>query len=226
MLKELNRFEKWYLSIGLAINLVIAYFSRSSFLSNLCSICSIFNAVYAAKGKISGYLFGFVATATYIFIAFSQRYYSEMIVNIAVFLITIYGFINWLNHRDERHNVIFQKISKKEIILSLLSQLLLFPVYYKIFAYFDNRLVLVSTINMCFTILAFYYNARISKLTFIILIIGGVFKSILWIVPVVEGDLTNVPILVSCFLYLICDLYGYLNWTKMEKLQKQVLKTE
>ncbi len=225
MWKELNRFEKGYLLIGLAINLVIAFMTKSSFLSILCSICSIFNAVYAAKGKISSYLFGFVATGTYIYIAYAQRYYSEMIVNLVILAITIYGFFNWLKHRDEDHTIIIHRTSRKELLLSILSQVMMFYVYYKIFSYFNNKLILVSTINLCFTILGFYYNARMSKLTFIILIIGGIFKSILWIDPILKGDLANVPILISCLLYLVGDFYGYLNWSKMEKLQKEVLKT-
>ncbi len=225
MLKELNRFEKGYLLIGLIINLVIAFVTRSSFLSIICSICSIFNAVYAAKGKISSYLFGFVATGTYIYIAYAQHYYSEMIINLVILAITIYGFFNWLKHRGEDDTIIIHQVSKKELTLSLLSQVLLFYVYYRIFACFHNEMILISTVNLCFTILGFYYNARMSKLTFVILIIGGFFKSVLWIAPILKGNLTNVPILVSCLLYLVGDFYGYLNWTKMEKLQKQVLKT-
>ncbi len=225
MLKELNRFEKGYLLIGLIINLVIAFVTRSSFLSIICSICSIFNAVYAAKGKISSYLFGFVATGTYIYIAYAQHYYSEMIINLVILAITIYGFFNWLKHRGEDDTIIIHQVSKKELTLSLLSQVLLFYVYYRIFACFHNEMILISTVNLCFTILGFYYNARMSKLTFVILIIGGFFKSALWIAPILKGNLANVPILVSCLLYLVGDFYGYLNWTKMEKLQKQVLKT-
>ena len=51
------------------------------------------------------------------------------------------------------------------------------------------------------------------------LIIGGIFKSILWIAPMLKGDLSNTSVLVSCLLYLVCDAYGYLNWRKMEKIQ-------
>jgi len=53
----------------------------------------------------------------------------------------------------------------------------------------------------------------------IVLIIGGIFKSILWIAPMLKGDLSNTSVLVSCLLYLVCDAYGYLNWRKMEKIQ-------
>ena len=53
----------------------------------------------------------------------------------------------------------------------------------------------------------------------IVLIIGGIFKSILWIAPMLKGDLSNTSVLVSCLLYLVCDAYGYLNWRKKEKIQ-------
>jgi len=53
----------------------------------------------------------------------------------------------------------------------------------------------------------------------IVLIIGGIFKSILWIAPMLKGDLSNTSVPVSCLLYLVCDAYGYLNWRKMEKIQ-------
>ena len=121
MLRELNRFEKGYLLIGLAVNLVIAVATHSSILLFICSVCSIFNAVYAAKGKISSYLFGFVATGTYIYIAYAQRYYSEMIINLIILAITVYGFFNWLKHQNEDDTIIIYQVSKKELTISLLS---------------------------------------------------------------------------------------------------------
>lgn len=220
MFKDLNRFEKYFLICGLIVNIVTAVLSKSDLLAVICAICSLFNAVYVAKGSIVSYLFGFVATIAYIWISFSQHYYSEMIVNIIVLGITVYGFWNWQkNRRGGSDRITIRNLSKKEICLSFLSQILLFPVYYMIFDHFDNSMILVSTINMCLSILSFYFNARISKLSFVILIIGGIFKSILWIAPMLRGDLSNTSVLVSCLLYLVCDSYGYLNWTKMEKLQ-------
>ena len=220
MFKDLNRFERYFLIIGLIINLVIAVLSKSDLLAVICAVCSLFNAVYVAKGSIVSYIFGFIATITYIWIAFSQRYYSEMIVNLIVLGITLYGFRNWQKNRSGGSDqVVLTKLSRKEICLSILSQVILFPVYYMIFDHFDNGMILVSTINMCLSILSFYYNARISKISFIVLIIGGIFKSILWIAPMLKGDLSNTSVLVSCLLYLVCDAYGYLNWRKMEKIQ-------
>ena len=84
MFKDLNRFEKYFLICGLIVNIVTAVLSKSDLLAVICAICSLFNAVYVAKGSIVSYLFGFVATIAYIWISFSQHYYSEMIVNIIV----------------------------------------------------------------------------------------------------------------------------------------------
>ena len=42
----------------------------------------------------------------------------------------IIGLINWIKHQDDSNTVIIKAISKKEITLVLLSQVLLFGVYY------------------------------------------------------------------------------------------------
>lgn len=220
MFKNLNIFEKWYLILGLIINIAIAYISRSSISAVICAICSLFNAVYVAKGNILSYVFGLIATATYIFASFTQKYYSEVFVNIILLFITIYGFINWSgNHNQETDTITIKKLTGKEIFISILSQVLLFYFYYRIFRYFGNSLIIVSTINLCLSVLSFYYNARMSKISFVVLIIGGIFKTVLWAVPMLRGDLTNTSILVSCLLYLVCDTYGYINWSRLEKIQ-------
>jgi len=40
-------------------------------------------------------------------------------------------------------------------------------------------------------------------------------------VPVFNGDTRNIPLLISNIVYLVNDIYGFYNWLKMKKEQKE-----
>lgn len=221
-MNKLTIFEKSYIILGLLINYVIAYITKSNILSILCSTCSIFNAILMAKGSVVAYGFALIETITYTILSFGQHYYSEVIVNLFGLLpLTIFGLVSWLKNQNKKTNSVnIKTLSKKEIIIVISSQVIMSFGYYQLLKYFNNEMLLVATINLAFTILGVYFASRMSIVTFIIYIVNCVFKSILWLAPIIKGDYSNATVLIATFLYLISDTYGLINWTKLKKAQE------
>lgn len=76
----------------------------------------------------------------------------------------IIGIIEWLKHRDkEEDTVIINSLSKKEITVALLSQLVLFWAYYFLLKAFNTDLLIISSISVVTSVLASYFEARRSE---------------------------------------------------------------
>ena len=45
----------------------------------------------------------------------------------------VVGLVNWLKNQDETNTVIIKEITKKELLLVLLSQIIMFAGYYYLF---------------------------------------------------------------------------------------------
>ena len=61
---------------------------------------------------------------------------------------------------------------------------------------------------------ATYLLARRRKYGFIFYILNDVILILLWGVPILQGDLTLIPILIEPVILFINDSYGWKNWNK------------
>lgn len=223
MFNDLNRFEKGYLIIGITINLILAYITKSALLALINGILSLFVGVYNAKGKVMVFYFAIVETLCYITISYQQHYFSEVFINLFFHIpLTMVSIYKWTHNQNEKTKTISVTTqSRKQLLTVVLSQVVMSIGYYYFFKMMGNEMLLVSTINMVLTFLALYFNAMMSEYTFICYIASASFKVLLWGAPLLKGDFSAVPILISCFMYLVMDFYGLNNWRKLKKQQAE-----
>ena len=223
MFKDLNRFEKNYLLIGITINLIISYITKSAFLAIVNGILSLFVGVYNAKGKVVVFYFTIVETLAYIIISYQQRYYSEVFINLFFHVpLTMYSIYKWTHNQNAKTKTISVSTqTRKQMMTIIMSQVIMSVGYYYFFKWMGNEMLLVSTINMVLTILALYFNAVMSEYTFVCFMMSASIKIILWSAPLFKGDFSAVPILIGCVMYLVIDIYGLNNWRRLKKEQME-----
>ncbi len=214
-------FEKILYFGSVIITTVISIMTKSTLLAIINGFCNMTNAILSAKGKIANYYFGLVGNIIYVYISFVARYYSEVITNIFIVIpIMVFGLISWLRNRRNDEDVKINKLSSRHIILAILSQVVMAVPYYFILKYFNTDLLMVSTIGMCITILAFYFMAKADPIFNYFFIVNAVTRMIMWGVPILNGNFSNVPLFMSNLVYFINDVYSLINWQKMAKQQQ------
>ena len=178
-------------------------------------------ALLMAKGKVACYFVGFVSVFFYGFVSYAQGYYGELLITIFLtFPIMIVGIISWLRHQNEKDNVVvISSLSKKEITIALLSQLILFWLYFFILKIFNTDLLVISSLSVVTSVLASYFEARRSELSLYCYIANDLIIITLWLVPVINGDTALLSVVVGPALLLVNDIYGAYNWRKMKKKQ-------
>ena len=131
----------------------------------------------------------------------------------------IVGLVNWLRHQDNTNTVIIKEITKKELIIVLVSQLIMSVGYYYLLKSFNTSNLLVSTFSVVASIIATYLTARRSEYGFAGFIINDLFLIVLWSIPVFNGNMNIIPVLLCPVLLLINDIYGVYNWRRIKKKQ-------
>ena len=81
-----------------------------------------------------------------------------------------------------------------------------------------NELI-VSTLSVVDNIFAVYLLTRRSKYGFVSYIVNDLILIVLWGIPIIQGNLLLLAMLINPIVNLINDTYGVINWTQIQKKQ-------
>lgn len=220
--KDWNKFEISFLICGLLASITSAIMFNGTIIDTIYTSLYLITALLMSKGKVESYFVGFVSVFFYGIVSYNQGYYGELIITVFLtFPIMIIGIISWLRHQDKEDTVIISSLSKKEITIVLLSQLVLFWIYYFLLKLFNTDLLVISTISVVTSVLASYFESRRSELSLFCYIANDLVIITLWLIPIINGQTELISVLVGPVLLLINDIYGSYNWSRLKKKQKE-----
>ena len=176
-----------------------------------------------AKGKVSTWFIGIVYFCFYIFISYTQKYYGEALLYLIIMLpMYIYGAIHWLRHRDKKDEVVIVRsnLSKLEWCLAFVGFVLVSVGVFFLLKALNTSQLVVSTLSFVSMLPAVYLLMRRCKWNQVAFLINDFIVPILWIFLVVEGNLEFIPMCIYHVFQIIYDVYGLIEWIKLEKKQK------
>ena len=221
MFKNWTTFEKIFLILGTIIACILTFIFKGTWIDLGYTLLYFWTALLLAKGKYSCYIIGIISTFFYAFVSYSNSYYGEVIIAMCCTLpLMVIGLVNWLKHQDSTNTVIIKEITKKELIIVLISQVVLFYGYYSLLKFFNTNNLLVSTFSVIASVIATYLTARRSEHGFVGFIINDIILIVLWSIPVINGNTNIIPVLLCPTLLLINDIYGVYNWKRIKNKQR------
>ena len=224
MFKGWTIFEKLFLILGTISAFVLTFSFKGTWIDLGYTLLYFWTALLLAKGKYACYIIGIISTFFYAFVSYNNSYYGEVIIAMCCTLpLMIIGLVNWLKHQDDTNTVVIKEISKKELIIVLLSQTIMFIGYYYLLKEFNTNNLLISTFSIVASIIATYLTARRSEYGFIGFIINDIILIILWSIPVIGGNTNLIPVLLCPVLLFINDIYGVYNWNKIKNKQRDLI---
>lgn len=179
-----------------------------------------------AKGKISTQFIGIVYFCFYIFISYTQKYYGEAILYLIIMLpMYIYGVIHWLANRDKKDNVVLVRsnLSKKEWLISSLCFVGISVGVFFLLKALNTSQLWISTLSFLSMLPAVYLLMRRCKWNQVAFLINDFIVPILWLFLVIQGDLSFLPMIIYHIFQIIYDVYGLIEWIKLEKKQKELI---
>jgi nicotinamide mononucleotide transporter len=213
-LADWNPFEKIYLFGSFAVLTFCFLYFQSGWLNYLYSLSFTLSAILLAKARVETYIFNILGSVLYIMISYQQHYYGEIIICVLFSIpMAIVALANWLkNLGQDKHTVVARKVTTREVLLATASQFIMMFLYYAILRHFHTENIYLGVLSIMLSVLAAYWEIRISIWCLITYMINDLVVTVMWLMPVLQGDLTLINVLLTSVVLLISDVYGVANW--------------
>ncbi len=221
--KNLNKFEwlLWVTSIFIIISSFI--FSGGFFmLSLVASLVGVTALIFVAKGDVWGQLLTVLFSVLYAVISLEFQYYGEMITYVGMTApIAVLSVMSWLkNPYSGTTEVKIQQLNKKQKKLMIFLTVVITIAFYFVLAAFNTANLFVSTVSIATSFLASYLMLNRSPGYALAFAANDIVVIVLWILATIE-DFSYLP-MIACFtMFLLNDIYGFINWIKMKKRQQE-----
>ena len=226
MKRLLNYFTKfeiglWTISV---LSILISFFAFDSknYLALVASLVGATFLVLLAKGNPLGQFLTIVFSLIYGVISFGFSYYGEVITYLGMSMpMATIALISWLKnpYKDNKAEVTVNKLSKKEIPLVFILTLVVTIAFYFILKHFNTANLIPSTLSVTTSFLAAYLTFRRSPYYALAYATNDLVLIVLWVLATTE-DVTYISVVICFIVFLVNDLYGFVNWKQIEQRQQ------
>ncbi len=210
----------WSISTLLII-VFFMFFDRESYLTLTASLIGVTALIFNAKGNPFGQGLMVAFSVIYGIISFTFSYYGEMITYLGMSApMAVFALISWLRnpYNGNRSEVRVNHVRKSEVIFMLLLSAIITIFFYYVLRYFNTANLIPSTISVTTSFIAVYLTFRRSEYFALWYAANDVVLIILWTMATIS-DITYISVIVCFVMFLINDLYGFVNWSRMKKRQ-------
>ena len=225
MKKITNYFSKtelilWFGSVFLSL-LSFFIFNGEDFLTLAASLIGVTSLIFNAKGNPAGQVLMIIFSILYGIISYSFRYYGEMITYLAMTMpMAFFALISWLKnpYKGKRSQVTVGTVSRFAFISMCISCAVITVVFYFILKYFNTANLFFSTVSVSTSYIAAYLTFLRSPYFAVAYAANDVVLIVLW--TLASFSQTRYVSVIICFIaFLFNDVYGYINWRRMQKTQ-------
>lgn len=93
-------FDKGFMLGMLLLQIIVFILNPDSVIGIISGISGVISVVLCAKGKMSFYFIGFIQTISYLYLAYENRFYGEVIENIFYLVTMVLGIFIWKKHME------------------------------------------------------------------------------------------------------------------------------
>ena len=226
MKKLLNYFTKFEIGLWNSSVLIIVatfiIFEEKDYLTLIASLVGATFLILNAKGNPLGQFLTIVFSLLYGIISYRFDYYGEMITYLCMSMpIATIALISWLKnpYKGNKSEVAVNNISKKETVFMTILATIVTIIFYYILKYFNTANLIPSTLSITTSFLASYLTFRRSPYYALFYAANDIVLIVLWLLASIT-DISYLSVVICFIVFLVNDLYGFINWKRMEKRQK------
>lgn len=210
----------WCVS-ALLIIISFVIFDRENYLTLAASLVGATSLIFNAKGNPFGQFLMIVFSVLYGIISLSFAYYGEMITYLGMTgPMAVFALISWLKnpYNGKKSEVKINTLTVKEGIFTALLTAVVTFVFYFILSALNTANIVPSTISVTTSFSAVYLTFRRSSFFALAYAANDVVLIVLWVLASVE-DASYISVVICFAVFLVNDLYGFINWAKMKRCQ-------
>lgn len=221
-IKNLTRFELtlWIVSIvAVAASYLLA--RQGDYLTLISSVVGVSALIFMAKGDVTGQYITVAFCILYALVSFRFQYYGEVITFMCMALpIAIASIVTWLRNPYSEKEVKVQKIGSKGLFLIALFTVLVTFVMFFVLRATNTTNLIISTVSVATSFLAASFLMLRSPYYAVCYGCNDIVLIIMWIMASME-EIRYAPMIVCFVMFLFNDSYGFYNWRRIERRQKE-----
>ncbi len=211
----------WCISVVL---IVISFFvfDREKYLTLVASLVGVTSLIFNAKGNPFGQFLMIIFSILYGIISYTFSYYGEMITYLGMTApMAVFALVSWLRnpYNGNKAEVKVNRLKFKEILFMILSTMIVTFIFYDVLAAFHTANLIPSTISVTTSFLAVYLTFRRSAFYALGYAANDIVLILLWILAALS-DISYLSVVICFIMFLVNDIYGFINWSKMQKRQE------
>jgi nicotinamide mononucleotide transporter len=211
-------FEKLFMLSMLAVQIIVYCIAPDTVLGIIAGISGVISVVLCAKGKISFYFIGFVQTITYLFLAWENRFYGEVLENIFYLVTMVWGIFIWkknMNRNDDGSTeVAAKKFSLLQWIAAIVGTLAATVAMGFALTKIGSAQAYTDAATNVMAIFAQLLMVRRYREQWIWWLVIDILCVKMWFVA---GNWSMVAMYIG---WIANCIYGWVNWTRLEKKAK------
>lgn len=191
---------------------------KSSVLEFISSVTGIVGAILVAKGKISSYWWGVIATALYAWISYKYQLFGEAIMYTLVFLpMQVWGAVVWsskLKVSGDRADVIKNYLTTKQRIWVSVGTLAAIGLYALFVAELKGSMPGLDSATAILSILATTLMMYRYAEQWLVWLLVNTVAIIMWVQATIHHQGAGAAILAMWVTFWLNSLYGWYKWKK------------
>lgn len=212
------------LLFGISVAVILGsffIFDRANYSTLVASLIGVTSLIFNAKGNPFGQFLMLIFSGLYGWISFSCAYYGEMITYLGMTApMALLALISWLRHpyKGNKSQVEVKSISKKEVLFMFVLSAVVTAVFYFILDALHTANMIPSTISVTTSFVAVYLTFRRSEYYALGYAANDIVLIVLWTMATIK-DISYLSVLICFAVFLVNDIYGFINWRKMKNSQ-------
>ncbi len=198
-----------------------AFFDRENYLTLMASLIGVTSLIFNAKGNPIGQALMIIFSLLYGVISYTFNYYGEMITYLGMTMpMAAVALASWLKnpYNGNKAQVAVNRLSKKEYIFMFVLTAAVTVMFYFILSAFNTANILPSTLSVTTSFIAAYLTFRRSPYFAIAYAANDIVLIVLWVLAALT-DISYLSVIVCFAAFLANDIYGFINWRRMQKRQ-------
>ena len=219
-------FTKWELALWSgSCTLIVAahlFWGGEGGLSLWASLIGATSLIFCAKGNPLGQVLMILFSLLYGWISLTFAYYGEMATYLGMTLpMAALSLIQWLRHpyAGQRSQVAVARLRPGEWRLMAVLTAGVTVIFFFLLRAFHTANLVPSTVSVATSFAAAYLTFRRNPWLSFWYALNDVVLVVLWVLASLE-DRSYLSVVLCFLVFLVNDLYGFINWRAMERRQR------
>ena len=219
-----SKFELFLWSFSVITILAVFFlFEKTDIYTTVASLIGVTSIILNAKGNPLGQALMVVFGVYYGVISYFCAYYGEMITYVGMTApMAVLALVSWLKnpYKGNKAEVEVNSIRPVEVVFMLVLTAAVTAVFYYILKFLGTANLIPSTVSVTTSFIAVYLTFRRSAWFSLAYAANDLVLIVLWSLAAAV-DLSYLSVIICFVMFLINDVYAFINWQRIKKRQKE-----